>query len=286
MPKDGYTKFPNSILAFLSRARLGVLQMKMILAAVRNCHGFHKPDRAFGQRELRNWLMPYLTKTGEIEWDGRMIFKVAGRLVRRGIFLEHRGDKNKVNYRIQTDYHQWDLGGKEPVDNPVDKPVDSLTPGVKKGGAKGDSWCRQPRIPAARQPELFDNEIAVEGKLSTMVDLVTKKSLKKERKEEEDLLEKTDQEKKPALSPVVDSTTLTHSTLLRVTVREIEPVSQVERVEGYRSDTADERRRRLEMYKQMSRWEGLSHEEVYRLITNSSLAELETFYATELRRRA
>jgi hypothetical protein len=182
---NGYTKFPNSIITFLSRARLGVLQMKMILATVRNCHGFHKPDREFGQAELRNWLPPYWTETGQVEWDRRTIFKVAQRLVKRGVFVIRRADEKRSKYQIQNDCQKWDLGwNKKTVHNPVDNSVDSHSPGVTKDAPEGDSRHLYPPKPEVHQEDLFAQENAEIGKLSTLVDLALKKSLKKEKKEE------------------------------------------------------------------------------------------------------
>lgn len=119
MARDhGYTKIPNSFLRFFTRAPITPQHTMMLLAAIRNCHGFHKPDRIFDLKTLGRWL----------GWDRRRLSQTARELIERGCFCPHGADKNSPKYRIQNDCKKWNHAWKrrtvdKSVDNPVEKPL-------------------------------------------------------------------------------------------------------------------------------------------------------------------
>jgi len=119
VPSDhGYTKIPNSFLRFLSKTPITPQHAMMLFAVIRNCHGFHKPDRIFGLKDLNRWLA----------WDRRRISQTAKELVERGCFCPCQTDKKSPNYRMQNDSRKWNRNwnqraARKSVDNPVDKPI-------------------------------------------------------------------------------------------------------------------------------------------------------------------
>lgn len=190
-PDHGYTKIPNSFLRFLSEHPITPQHTMMLMAAIRNCHGFHKPDRDFDLKDLGRWL----------GWDRRRLSQTAIELVQRGCFCPHGADKKSPKYRIENESRKWKAewrrgAEKKSVDKPVNKPVlaasfaDTLAPLADTLSAPCGHEVEL--SPAAIEPGAWPNDSIANGfspaestKIFDALEFL-KKSLKKSLKKEED----------------------------------------------------------------------------------------------------
>ncbi len=115
-PDKRYVKFPTAFIDFICSAKFPECQSKMLLAAVRNCHGYHQPDRCFDLLSLKRWL----------GWDRRAVFRTAGELLQRKMFFRETNGEYRLNNDAGAWLQDWTRSGADPaVDNPVDKSVDN-----------------------------------------------------------------------------------------------------------------------------------------------------------------
>src|SRR5688572_24674038 len=68
-----YVKFPTPFVDFISGVPMTPQHLMMVAAAIRNCHGFHKPDRSFDLHNLKQWLER--VNRGQIRWHRRTVYK-------------------------------------------------------------------------------------------------------------------------------------------------------------------------------------------------------------------
>ncbi|HEY1234772.1 MAG TPA: hypothetical protein VGH22_15445 [Candidatus Binatia bacterium] len=197
MPESdrGYTKIPNSFLRFFSKTPLTPQHVMMLLCAIRNCHGYHKPERVFDLKDLKRWL----------SWDRRRLSQTAIELSERGCFCPHGADKKTRKYQIENDCRKWNRSWKRrktgrAVDNPVDKPLSpvafadtfaALADGLSAPCGQTESLSTaEPSAetePNASIDQAFD--AASETNIRYMLEFL-KKSLKKSLKKEDSDLQK------------------------------------------------------------------------------------------------
>ncbi len=116
MPDNRYVKFPTRFIDFICSAKFPESQSKMLMTAVRNSHGYHQPDRTFDLNSLKRWL----------RWDRRAVFRTAGELLQRKIFLRDSPGEYRLNNDAETWLQDWSRAAVDQgVDKAVDKSVDS-----------------------------------------------------------------------------------------------------------------------------------------------------------------
>lgn len=238
-----YVKFPTCFIEFIMTTKFPEYQSKMLLAAVRNCHGYHEPERRFDIVDLVRWL----------RWDRRSVYRAVGELLQRNIFRRDKDGKYLINGLCD----EWvPETPKAHVDKSVDNPVDN---------------SKQLVLQSTLDYRSSGNPLPLTAHLSTAFDGSTNA-------EESEVKPPTEKENLPAASAqVIDAAEFLKNSLKKILKKKENSDSDSDVLKN-----ASEKKKKLEVYKLMVRSGRWNDDELLDLAKQSSAEQLEAVYYSAL----